>query len=125
MAEDRIDDVRDEDPDETAPDQMPDAPPEAPPESPPSVDPESGPETLEPEGREGEKPASTAPAQTSPDASITCPWCGTAQEMFLEPSTVAGEQEFVEGCRECGREYEATIETTETGETRVDVRRPQ
>lgn len=55
--------------------------------------------------------------------SVTCPWCGGEQDLFLEPSGETGKETFVEECEECTREFEVFVEYDLAGAPHVHSRR--
>ena len=46
-------------------------------------------------------PAPTLPGQTFEGSLIRCPWCGTEQDLYLEPPADRPEQEYFEECSAC------------------------
>lgn len=72
-------------------------------------------------GRPG--PSATDPGIQAMGDSVTCPWCGGEQDLFLEPSGETGKETFVEECEECTREFEVFVEYDLAGAPHVHSRR--
>lgn len=68
-------------------------------------------------------PAPTLPGQTFVDSLVRCPWCGTDQDLFLEPPVDRPEQEFVEECRTCGKDFRVAIDWQDDGSPLIRVDR--
>lgn len=67
----------------------------------------------------------TVPGQTVTGDLIQCPWCGTGNDIYLEPSDQTSVSEFVEECVECGRDFELTAEFEPSGIVRLHATRPE
>ena len=74
-------------------------------------------------GREG--PAATDPGIETVGETIVCPWCGTEQDLFLEPSGEASREEFVEKCPGCTREFEVRVGYDDAGTPHVHADRAE
>ncbi len=59
-----------------------------------------------------------APGPTDTEARVTCPWCGEAVEISLDP-TGGGEQEYVEDCEVCCRPWQVHVTYDEDGAAEV------
>lgn len=85
---------------------------------------EGAPELIDdPDGGERPPPAPTDPGQTTTDTTFPCPYCGESVDLFLEPTTESGVQEFVEECEACSREFEVRVEYDIAGTPHIQARR--
>ena len=73
----------------------------------------------DPDRSDREPPAPTDPGITSNDDVIPCPYCGTENSLFLEPSSESSAQEFDEECPECGQTYTVSVVYEPSGGVRV------
>ncbi|HUP00900.1 MAG TPA: CPXCG motif-containing cysteine-rich protein [Gemmatimonadota bacterium] len=73
----------------------------------------------DPDRSDRESPAPTDPGITTNDDVIPCPYCGSENSLFLEPSMESSEQEFEEVCRECGQTYVLSIVYDPSGQVRI------
>lgn len=89
---------------------------------------------LDPEGRdltedsdagEAPPPNATAPGQTTMQDVVACPWCGEANDLFLEPSSQTDEHVFDEECQACGKSFKVTAEHDPSGAARLHVVRDE
>lgn len=71
------------------------------------------------------QPAPTDPGRESTDTTIPCPYCGEPVDLFLEPSGERGEDEFVEECPACSRDFEVTVRWDEAGDPHVHAGRTE
>ncbi|MBA3583764.1 MAG: CPXCG motif-containing cysteine-rich protein [Gemmatimonadetes bacterium] len=77
------------------------------------------PEIREPDATELAIPSPTEPGMVTHDDTIPCPYCGTENSLFLEPSSDSSEQEYVEECRQCGYSYAIREVYEASGEPRI------
>ena len=68
-------------------------------------------------------PAPTVPGRASDNPTLSCPYCGEKNELFLEPDPSGGVQEFTEECETCGRTYALTVEYDAAGEPSIHAER--
>jgi hypothetical protein len=81
-----------------------------------------GPEDTGPDDPEA-GPAATQPGQFFQDSLVTCPWCGTQQDLFLEPPVDRPEQEYYEECSTCGEDFRVAIDWLADGSPRIRIDR--
>ena len=75
------------------------------------------------ENGNGEDPEDDQPrddAALVTDAEVTCPFCGVAVEIRLDPSGGAA-QEYVEDCEVCCRPWRVIVRYDETGSVEIEV----
>lgn len=65
--------------------------------------------------RELGAPGPTVRGPASDTSTLTCPYCGEKNELFLEPDVDRGAQEFTEECETCGRTYALTVDYDPAG----------
>jgi hypothetical protein len=68
-------------------------------------------------------PAPTLPGQTFEGSLVRCAWCGSEQDLFLEPSPDRPEEEYFEECSTCGQDFRVKIDWLEDGTPRIRVDR--
>ncbi|MGH7562997.1 MAG: CPXCG motif-containing cysteine-rich protein [Gemmatimonadota bacterium] len=68
-------------------------------------------------------PAPTVPGRTTNSSTLSCPYCGEKNELFLEPDQGRGAQEFIEECETCGRTYALTVDYDADGEPSIHAER--
>lgn len=73
--------------------------------------------------RELAAPAPTVPGRTTDSSTLSCPYCGEMNELFLEPDLDRGTQEFTEECETCGRTYALTVDYDARGEPSIHAER--
>ncbi len=56
-------------------------------------------------------------------STLSCPYCGEKNELFLEPGLDRGTQEFTEECETCGRTYALTVDYDVAGEPSLHAER--
>ena len=84
------------------------------------------PEFLDDPDRSGlEGPAGTDPGIQTVGETILCPWCGTEQDLFLEPSGETSREEFVEECPGCTRDFEVRVDYDSAGTPHVYAQRTE
>lgn len=69
------------------------------------------------------EPAPAAPGRTTGSSTFPCPYCGEANELFLEPDLDRGTQEYNEECEICGRTYAVTVDYDDSGEPSIHAER--
>lgn len=76
---------------------------------------------LGPDERDDRTPPdnATVPGRTSTQDVIACPFCGEANDLFLEPSLQTDTQTFDEECVVCGKDFQITAEYDPSGIVRI------
>ncbi|MGH7570313.1 MAG: CPXCG motif-containing cysteine-rich protein [Gemmatimonadota bacterium] len=75
------------------------------------------------EDRDLGAPAPTVPGRTTDRSTLSCPYCGEKNDLFLEPDQDQGAQEFTEECETCGRTYALTVDYDADGEPTIHAER--
>ncbi len=79
----------------------------------------------DPDRSERPGPAATDPGIETIGDTVTCPWCGEEQELFLEPGGELSREEFVEECPACTRDFEVRVDYDDAGAPHVSTRRTE